>query len=86
MITLDISFDIPMLTWIVVVVAVVIFIAVTLARPLKKNHDARRVPPHKHHPMVEFGKEKDEFFIPGDPMPDADDDEDNERDNDLDRS
>lgn len=76
--------NISLLTWVIVVVAVIVFIAVTLLSPRKKrNHPQQR---HRHHPMVEFGKEKDEFFIPGDPLPNADDDNDNERDNNFDRS
>ncbi len=56
--------DTPLITWICIVAAVLILFIVRLAQVRMASH-------HHHalrHQFIEIGSEREEFFVPGDPL------------------
>lgn len=62
-----VAMNIPMVTWIVVVVFVVLFVVISLCyrKGWWRSNKSCKI----HHNFVEITPEQDEFFVPGDPIP-----------------
>lgn len=61
----------PLLTWCCVVGIIVLLIIVRSAYAIGMGRRGRR-------PLFEIGSEREEFFVPGDPVKASDDDDDDE--------
>lgn len=60
-----IALNLPLVTWIVIVVFAVLFIVISIC--YRKGFWQRK--PKDHHKFIEVAPEQDEFFVPGDPLP-----------------
>lgn len=58
------AFNLPLITWCVIVAAMTVLISVRL---FKNEH--RHMPPRHKGNFLEIGRESEEFFAPGDSMP-----------------
>ncbi len=58
------AFNLPLITWCVIVAAMTVLITVRLFR----NEHRHMHPSHKGH-LIEIGSESEEIFAPGDSMP-----------------
>lgn len=61
--------NVPLLTWACIVGLFVIVLLVKIFRPHRAAHPSRK-PQRRHLPLLSIGSEREEFFIPGDPMSD----------------
>lgn len=57
--------NLPLITWIVIVVFAALFILISLC--YRKGWWHRK--PKEHHTFIEMSSDQDEFFVPGDPIP-----------------
>lgn len=60
-----IALNLPLVTWIVIVVFAALFIIISLCYRKKVWHKK----PKEHHTFIEVSSDQDEFFVPGDPVP-----------------
>ena len=59
-----VAFNIPLITWCVIVVAMTVLITVRLFKNEHRHMQAR----HQGN-LIEVGSEREEFFVPGDSLP-----------------
>ena len=58
----------PMMTWSCIIAAVVLYFMIKLFITVHHNHRAHvQASAHPHH-LIEFGSEREELFVGGDPM------------------
>lgn len=67
-----INLNVPLATWIAVAAAVIIFVIITAISSRRRKALRHVKVRREHHHIVQIGSETDEFFIPGDPLPDRD--------------
>ena len=63
------ALNIPLITWCIIVAAMTVLISVRLFRKERTHVHAH----HHHGHVLEMGKEREEFFIPGDRISKRDD-------------
>lgn len=54
-----IALNLPLVTWCVIAVAMATLVIVRICLHRHRHH-------HGHRPLIEFGSEREEFFVPGD--------------------
>lgn len=72
--------NVPLITWVCIAVAMILIVIVRIFlsahEHLRENHKLMKsghVPAHPHHRFFEVGDEREEFFAPGDRLPNVPD-------------
>lgn len=65
----------PMLLWYLLVGALLMAFFVHFVRSVRQDHHAAHV---RHHHLIELGREREMFYIPGDVPADREDDDDDD--------